>query len=119
MPIWFLGMRPCIWVKFHDAIDFLEQAATDGSEVNSALGFCYMVLDEYDKALTYMEVALKKNPNNFGAFIAKSGLRFVTDKEIVLDEDLKTGWGQSIDTAVHFSRGCATCFQGEMGDGRG
>ena len=99
--------------KIHDAIKFLEQVATDRSEVNSTLGFCYMVLGEYEKAVTYMEVALKKNPNNFGAFIAKAGLRFVTDKEIVLDEDLKTGWGQSIDTAVHFSRGCVLAFRGK------
>ena len=97
--------------KIHDAIEFLEQAATDRSEVNSSLGFCYMVLGENDKALTYMEVALKKNPNNFGAFMAKTGIKFALNKRIELDEDLRLGWGESIDKAVHFSRGCVLAFR--------
>ena len=98
--------------KTQEAIQYLEQASPDRSEVDSLLGFCYMVQNQNDTALTYMETALKKNPNNFAAFLAQAGLKFILNKKIELDEDLRLGWGDVIDRAVHFSRGCVQAYRG-------
>lgn len=93
---------------------YLDNAPEKTSDIYYLTGFYYMLQGQHDQALTNMEAVLKKQSDHFGAFIAKAALKFYLNQPISIDQDLKTGWGDQLDKAIYFSRGCVQVYRGKM-----
>ncbi len=88
-----------------DAIKFLQSA--EGLSADYLLGISLMAGDRLDDALAKMEAVLEKAPGHFGAYFARSVIKLALSHTLSLDRDLKTGWGDHIDTVIYFVRGSA------------
>jgi len=98
------------------AIKHLKKAAKDQPKAQTFLGFCYMVQNQYETALSQITSALQKNPNDFAAFLASPAVKLMLSQKIDLNTGLSTGWGEALDKAVYFSRGSVLASRGKWQD---
>lgn len=96
-----------------NAVSHLEASSLEQPKARTLLGFSYMVQNQYQKSLACMEQALQTDPDDFGAFLARAALKLILGREIEMDTDLKNGWGEALDKAVYFSRGCVLASKNE------
>jgi len=88
------------------AEEYLKKNPDKSIFVNYLMGFCFMLLDRHNEALVQMETILKEKPDHYGAYCARAALKFYLNQKLSLNKELKTGWGDQLDTTIFFSRGC-------------
>jgi len=95
------------------ALEHLQGIPEGNPEAATLAGYSHLVLGQYDKALARMQSVLALNPEHFGAFLVKAGLMFALGQDLDLETHLRLGWGEALDKAVSFSRGCVLASRGE------
>ena len=88
-----------------EAQKYLKKAEKSIS-IDYLMGFCLMTLDRQSEALAQMEIILKEKPDHYGAYYARAVLKFYLNQEFSIKNELHTGWGDQLDTAIFFTRGC-------------
>lgn len=88
------------------AEEYLKKAPEKNISINYLMGFCLMMLDRHNEALIQMEDILIEQPDHYGAYYARAALKFYLNQKLSIDKDLKTGWGDQLDKAIFFARGC-------------
>lgn len=88
-----------------EAIRYLEKAPADSLAADYVLGFCFMVEGQHKKALERMESVLRKNRHHFGAYVARTALKFYVGERIIPEIDLKNEWDESLNKLLSFTAG--------------
>lgn len=93
---------------------YLNNAPENSAGIQYLSGFHQMLQGRHAEALKQMEALLEGQPSHFGAYIARAALKLYLKHPITLETDLKTGWGESFDRVIYFSRGCVQAANGEL-----